>query len=41
MPNGMRRDIAEKIDKGMTDRQILEGLLKEDGPALLRPHLDP
>jgi hypothetical protein len=41
MPNGMRRDIAEKIDKGMTDRQILEGLFKEDGPALLRPHLDP
>jgi hypothetical protein len=39
MPNAMRKDLAEKIDKGMTDKQILEQLLKDSGPELLRPHL--
>jgi hypothetical protein len=29
------------IDQGMTDRQILDALLTEVGPLLLRPHLMP
>jgi cytochrome c-type biogenesis protein CcmH/NrfF len=37
----MRRTVAERIDKGLTDRQILEELVKEYGPELLRPHLLP
>jgi hypothetical protein len=41
MPNHMRRVVAEKIDKGLTDKQIFEDLLKEQGPELLRPHLLP
>jgi hypothetical protein len=41
MPNQMRKDIAEKIDKGMTDQQIFMALLKEYGPNLVRPHLQP
>ncbi len=41
MPNAMRKDLAEKIDKGLTDKQILEQLLKDSGPELLRPHLLP
>lgn len=39
MPNKMLADLAEKIDHGMTDRQIFEALLTEHGPDLLRPHL--
>ena len=39
MPNSTRKHIAEKIDKGMKDREILEEMLKENGPELLRPHL--
>jgi hypothetical protein len=41
MPHFMREVIATKIDKGLTDRQIFEGLLKEQGPDLLRQHLRP
>ena len=41
MPNAMRRLLAERIDKGMSDREIFEGLIKERGPDLLRPHLLP
>jgi hypothetical protein len=41
MPNGMRKMIAARIDQGMTDTQILEELLKTQGPELLRPHLLP
>ena len=41
MPNHMRQEIGAKIDKGMTDRQIFEELLKESGPTLVRPHLLP
>jgi hypothetical protein len=41
MPNHMRKFIAAKIDKGLNDRQILEELLKEHGPKLLRQHLAP
>jgi hypothetical protein len=41
MPNHVRKVIAAKIDAGLTDRQIFEQLLKEQGPELLRPHLLP
>jgi hypothetical protein len=41
MPNHMRSVLGEKIDRGLTDRQIFEELLKEHGPLLLRPHLLP
>ena len=36
-----RADIANLIDKGRTDAQIFEGLLKERRPKLLRPHMMP
>ncbi len=41
MPNHVRKVIAAKIDAGLSDRQIFEQLLKEQGPDLLRPHLLP
>jgi hypothetical protein len=41
MPNTMRAKIGELIDQGLTDRQILDTLLKESGPFLLQPHLRP
>jgi hypothetical protein len=41
MPRRMRKIVAEKIDRGLTDRQLLEQLRAEFGPALLRPHLLP
>jgi hypothetical protein len=41
MPNQMRRVLAARIDQGLSDRQIMEQLLKEHGPGLLRPHLLP
>jgi hypothetical protein len=41
MPNHMRSVLRDKIDRGLTDRQIFEELLKEHGPSLLRPHLLP
>jgi hypothetical protein len=41
MPQLMRKKVAGLIDKGLSDRQVFEGLLKEHGPALLRPHLRP
>ncbi len=41
MPHLMRDRIREEIDKGKSDRQIFEELLKEHGPDLTRPHLQP
>ncbi len=41
MPNHMRKLIADRIDQGLTDRQIFQQLLKERGPTLVRPHLLP
>jgi hypothetical protein len=41
MPNILRKTIADKIDKGMSDKQIFEELLKEQGPNLVRQHLRP
>ncbi len=40
-PNHRRRDLAKMIDQAMTDRQIFDVLLKEEGPLLVRPHLMP
>ena len=40
-PNMIRKEIGEKIDKGLSDKQIFEDLLKEQGPGLLRQHLAP
>jgi len=39
MPNHMRTEIAALIDKGLSDEQIFDGLLKDQGPNLLKPHL--
>jgi hypothetical protein len=41
MPNLLRRKLGAMIDKGMTDRQVLDALLKEYGPGLLHQHLRP
>jgi hypothetical protein len=41
MPNHRRELLGKMIDQGLTDRQILDALLKEVGPLLLRPHLIP
>ena len=41
MPRHMRQLVGEQIDKGLTDKQIFEVLLKEHGPDLLRQHLEP
>lgn len=41
MPNAMKKNIANKVDKGMTDRQIFDELLKTYGRELTRPHLLP
>jgi hypothetical protein len=41
MPHFLRGAIGKKIDEGKSDRQILEELLKEHGPGLLRQHLRP
>ena len=41
MPNAMRKTVGALIDKGMTDKQIFESLVKQKGPELLRPHLLP
>jgi hypothetical protein len=40
-PNARRKELGDMIDKGMTDKQIFEALLKEHGPDLLKPHLLP
>jgi hypothetical protein len=40
-PNQMRKHLAKLIDQGLTDRQIFEKLLAEEGPGLLQPHLLP
>jgi hypothetical protein len=41
MPNQARGILAGLIDKGLSDRQILDELLKKNGAAMLRPHLAP
>lgn len=41
LPNSRRKAIGKMIDDGLTDRQVLDALLKKEGPLLLRPHLMP
>ncbi len=41
MPHHMRQVLVDKIARGLTDKQIFQELLKENGPGLLRPHLLP
>jgi len=41
MPKHMRATIGKMIDRGLTDRAILDEFLKDQGPVLLRPHLTP
>jgi hypothetical protein len=41
MPHVLRGVIGKMIDQGKTDRQILEQLMKDYGPGLLRQHLRP
>lgn len=40
-PNQMRKRLGGLIDKGLSDRQIFEQLLADEGPGLLQPHLLP
>ncbi len=41
MPVLTRAKLGKMMDKGMTDRQIFDVLLKDRGPFLLKPHLRP
>ena len=41
MPNRTRRAVLKMIDQGLTDRQIMDKLIKERGANLLKPHLAP
>jgi len=41
MPNHRRDELGKMIDRGMTDQQIFDELLKEAGPLVVRPHLMP
>ena len=40
-PNAVRKRLGQLIDKGLTDRQVFDKLLDEEGPGLLQPHLLP
>jgi hypothetical protein len=37
----IRKDVAQWIDQGRTDREILEELRKQHGANVLRPHMQP
>ena len=39
MPNRVRKDVAGMIERGLSDRQIWDELVKAHGPLMLRPHL--
>jgi hypothetical protein len=41
MPRRVREEVAEMIDEGLTDRQIFDAIVKEQGPLVLKPHLLP
>jgi hypothetical protein len=41
MPHHLRDIVTKKIDEGKSDRKILEELLEQYGPGLLRQHLRP
>jgi hypothetical protein len=40
-PHMIRKQIAAKIDKGLSDKEIFEELVKQHGADVLRPHLLP
>jgi len=40
-PNMVRKKLEKLIGEKLTDRQIMERLLKDEGPGLLQPHLLP
>jgi hypothetical protein len=40
-PNQIRKKVAGLIDKGLTDRQVFDKLMADEGPGLLQPHLLP
>jgi hypothetical protein len=40
-PNAMRKRIGQLIDQKLSDREIFDRLLKDEGPGLLQPHLLP
>ena len=40
-PNQVRKQLAREIDRGLSDREIFEELVRDNGPELLRPHLLP
>jgi hypothetical protein len=41
MPNRVRKEVAGLIERGLSDRQIWDELVKSHGPLMLRPHLAP
>ncbi len=41
MPNHVRKEVAGLIERGLSDRQIWDELLKSHGALMLRPHLAP
>jgi hypothetical protein len=41
MPKLVRKRVAALIEKGLSDREILQAFIAEYGPGLLRPHLAP
>lgn len=41
MPQAVRKEVSGMIDKGMTDKEIYEALMKEHGADLTRSHLLP
>ncbi len=41
MPNRIRALVGKMIDKGLSDEQIMQDLLKQRGSNLLKPHLLP
>jgi hypothetical protein len=41
MPNSIRAKLAGMIDRGLTDRQVFDELVKQHGPLILQPHVAP
>jgi hypothetical protein len=41
MPNAMRKNLSNKMNRGLSDRQIFQEMIRTYGPELTRPHLLP
>ena len=41
LPNAIREQVRQKIDKGLSDQQIFDELVKQHGDTILGPHLLP